>query len=186
VSRVSIRQALTVLETMGLIERRVGEGTYSTQRRTGFAVTPLVNRLTSQKYLVLEPLEVRRMIEPQIARLAAERASKEDQEEMEHWLRKQEEKISRGELITIEDNKFHYAIAAATKNKVTVLLVEALNDMFWESREQSISASAGSLKSYEGHVRVYDAIRARDGERAYQAMLEHLQEVEKLILSGAK
>jgi len=181
-SRVSVRQALTLLEAQGLLERKVGGGTYIVSD-SDFEVSQLVNLLKPEEEALDEPLEVRQILEPKIASLAARRATDEDIAAMEDWLRRQAQKVEAGELIVQEDSEFHYAIARATKNGIIVKLIEAIHDMLWETREKSIMASEGGRRSLEGHHPILEAIKNKDSEAAYEAMAKHLGEVEDLILS---
>lgn len=182
VSRVSVRQALTILETQGLLERKVGGGTYKVSE-TNFEVSQLVNLLMTKKTEINEPLEVRRLIEPKMAQMAAERATQEDIAAMEDCLLRQKARVETGELIISEDSEFHYAIAKATKNGIILKLVEAIHDMLWQTRENSIKAEQGNQRSLEGHYPILDAIKKGDSYAAYEAMLKHLEEVESLMLS---
>jgi GntR family transcriptional repressor for pyruvate dehydrogenase complex len=183
-SRVSVRQALTILEAQGLVVRKVGGGTYKADE-DDFELSQLVSLLMPEheEDAIDDPLEVRRLMEPQIARLAAVRATEEDIALMEDCLRRQEEKVERGQLIIQEDSQFHYAIARATKNGIIIRLGEAINDMIWETRQKSIMAEQGARRSLEGHYLIFEAIKNKDGEGASKAMEEHLREVESLMFA---
>ncbi|MGI6555621.1 MAG: FadR/GntR family transcriptional regulator [Bacillota bacterium] len=183
-SRVSVRQALTILEAQGLVVRKVGGGTYKADE-DDFELSQLVSLLMPEheEDAIDDPLEVRRLMEPQIARLAAVRATEEDIALMEDCLRRQEEKVERGQLIIQEDSQFHYAIARATKNGIIIRLGEAINDMIWETRQKSIMAEQGAKRSLEGHYLIFEAIKNKDGEGASKAMEEHLREVESLMFA---
>jgi GntR family transcriptional repressor for pyruvate dehydrogenase complex len=183
-SRVSVRQALTILEAQGLVVRKVGGGTYKADE-DDFELSQLVSLLMPEheEDAIDDPLEVRRLMEPQIAKLAAVRATEEDIALMEDCLRRQEEKVERGQLIIQEDSQFHYAIARATKNGIIIRLGEAINDMIWETRQKSIMAEQGAKRSLEGHYLIFEAIKNKDGEGASKAMEEHLREVESLMFA---
>jgi len=183
VSRVSVRQALTVLETLGLIERKVGGGTFNVADKLDFEIEPILDAIMRKKDRLNQPLEIRRILEPNLARLAAERATEEDIRAMEVSMQHQKEQIERGELIIEEDSKFHYCITKATKNEIALKIVEAIHDLLWQTREESIKARQGSQLSYKGHQRILKAIKSRDGEKAYKAMMDHLEEVEALIMT---
>ncbi len=182
VSRVSVRQALTIFEAKGLVVRKVGGGTYKASDAP-FEVAQLVNLLMPETETYEEPLEVRLLLEPKIASLAAHRATAEDIQLMEDSLRRQKEKVEAGELIIEEDSDFHTAIANATKNGIIVKLVEATHDMLWQTREKSIMAAGGGRRSLEGHYLILEAIKNKDAQGAYDAMKKHLREVEDLIVS---
>lgn len=181
-SRGSVRQALTLLEAQGLLVRKVGEGTYKVSEED-FEVSQLVNLLIPKKGELNEPLEVRRLIEPTLAGMAAERATPEDITAIEDCLVLQQAKVEADELIISEDNEFHYAIAKATNNGIFVKLVEAINDMLLETRETSLKAEQGGQRSLKGHRQILDAIKKRDSNAAYRAMQKHLEEVEGLVTS---
>ena len=72
---------------------------------------------------------MRRMIEPQLAYLAAERATEEEIAQMEEALALQEQAIARGETGTEVDKAFHYIMANATKNKVLLRLADHMRDL---------------------------------------------------------
>lgn len=183
VSRVSVRQALTVLETLGLIERKVGGGTFSVTEKIDFDIDPAIALIMSKKEKLSQPLEVRRMLEPNLAKLAAERAVEEDIINLKSSLKKQEEKIKNDELIIEEDNEFHYYIAKASKNEIALKISELIYDMLYQTREESIKARGGSRRSYEGHIKIIEAIENKDPDAAYEAMMGHLEEVEALIMT---
>lgn len=183
VSRVSIRQALTVLETLGLIERKVGGGTFSVAEKLDFEIDPMLEMIMKNKDQLKEPLEIRRILEPSLAQLAAERATEEDIRILEDSLKKQKKLIEKGELIIEEDSRFHYYLAKAAKNEIALKIVEVIHDMIWQTREKSIKARQGSELSYRGHQRILRAVKTRNGEKAFNAMLDHLEEVEALIMT---
>src|SRR5205085_8288765 len=90
VSRASIREALTALQVMGLLERsRTGGGLAARGNHVWFTIAPLSTFLATRGHLV-EQIEVRRMIEPEMGRLAAERATPADVEKMKQCLRDME------------------------------------------------------------------------------------------------
>ncbi len=123
VSRSSVRDAIRSLELMGLLEPRQGIGTVV--RDPAIApVNPLAATLLGQLKTGREFLEVRKMIEPPLARRAALHASPAELIEMEQILVHQEAKVERGELAIDEDSEFHYAIALASDNSVVLKVVD--------------------------------------------------------------
>ena len=183
VSRVTVRQALAALKAVGLLESRVGDGTYLRGAQELY-VSRLAEALRSEAAGLLEPLEVRRALEPYTARLAALRRSEEELAELERLLRLQEQRLAEGLPIGAEDRAFHHAVAQAARNRLLLALHQVLRDIVDEGRARSLQTPEGARRSYLGHVRILDAIRRGDGDAAYAAMLEHLLEVEALILSG--
>ncbi len=178
VSRSSVREALRSLESQGFIESRQGDGTYIASHPVESLVSPLASVIFTEKDDQMELFEMRRMIEPDLAYLAAERATKEEIEMMKEVLDLQEEKIARGESGTDVDRNFHYIMARAAKNKVLLRITDNIIDLLAESREQYLQVEGRPQKSILHHREVLEAIRARDPERAEKCMLEHLMDIE--------
>lgn len=182
VSRATVRQALSVLQAIGLIESRVGNGTFARSDRLYLTVTDLASALRSTRGTLAEQLELRRLIEPQVARLAAERGAEADLDAVSHYISLQEAHFSLGSTFIEEDSAFHLAIAHATKNTLLVKMIEGIHELLRESRERSSQTTEALRRSLEGHRRVQRAIRDRDGQAAYDAMLNHVLDVEGSIL----
>jgi GntR family transcriptional regulator, transcriptional repressor for pyruvate dehydrogenase complex len=182
VSRATVRQALSVLQAMGLIESRIGNGTFASTRLTALSVTDLASALRMAQGKLTEQLELRRLIEPQVACLAAERAADADLDDLLRYISLQEARLSEGVPFVEEDGAFHLAIARATKNTLLVKMVEGIQELLRESHEHSLRAAGGMQLSLEGHRRVYQAIRSHKAQAAYDAMLAHLLDVERLVL----
>jgi len=182
VSRGSLRDAIRTLELMGLVEPRQGEGTVVRDPSAKSLINPLATVLPRQRELVGELLEFRRMIEPTLAGRAAQNASDEELAYMEDILRRQKQKVERGELAIEEDSEFHYAIAEAAKNSVVLKVLDAFMDLLRETRERSLQLEGRLQRSFSGHRRVLDAIRAHNQAAAEEAMRRHIDEVEGIVL----
>jgi len=181
VNRVSVREALTVLEANGLVERKVGEGTFRTGA-VNFEATPLIKAITNKERQVREPIQVRRVIEPQLARLAAQNISDEQLETLRDILRRQEERLKQGKDIIDLDSEFHYAIARATNNSIFVGLLEALDNSLVSTRVTSNMAQGGGQRGYAAHKSIFEALKKRDPDKAEEAMFNHIMGVERMML----
>jgi len=184
VSRSSVREALRTLETQGFLESRQGDGTYIASKPVESLVSPLASAIFSEKDSQMELFEMRRLIEPRLAHLAAERATQEEIAMMEQALVLQEEAVARGETGTDVDKSFHYIMAKATKNKVLLRLTDSMRDLLAESRDKYLQVEGRPDKSILRHRQVLDAIKARDGELAAQVMLEHVLDIEECLFAG--
>ena len=182
VSRSSLRDAIRTLELTGLLEPRHGEGTVVCDLSADLLVNPLANMLTRKRELVAELLDVRRMLEPPLAARAAAHASPEEIAYLEDILRRQKEKVRRGELAIEEDSEFHYSIAMAAKNSVVQKVLDVLMDLLRTSRERSLQVEGRRQRSLAGHRRILKAIRQRDSMAAERAMRRHLKEIEEIVL----
>jgi GntR family transcriptional regulator, transcriptional repressor for pyruvate dehydrogenase complex len=181
VSRSSIRDAIRSLELLGLLEPRQGVGTIVCELSTHTSV-PLAGVLLQKRELVGELLDVRKMIEPPLARRAAQHASAEAIHKLEDILLRQEQKMKRGELAIDEDSEFHYSIALASGNSVVLKVVDVLMDQLRDTRERSLQARGRPQKSLAGHQRILAALKRRDARAAESAMRRHIEEIEKIVL----
>jgi GntR family transcriptional repressor for pyruvate dehydrogenase complex len=181
VSRGSVRDALRVLETIGLTESRHGQGTFARELDVGRLVAPLSSILTYRHDLRDELFDVRRMFEPAVARVAAVRVTDADVEALERLLDAQRRKLKAGASAIAEDAEFHAALARATQNSVVVRIMETLNDLLIESRKQTLSQRGRPVRSLEGHEAVVAALRRRDPEGAAQAMHRHIDQIGALM-----
>lgn len=176
VSRNVIREALKSLKELGLVSIRNGSGTFVSRPTTG-PVSEALHRFLrhSPNGISLEQLyEVRRLVEPDCARLAAERATPEDLQAIEAALRTLEQNPDDPRLTSQADLDFHLAIAAATHNPLISAIVNPIIGPLYIT----ISASHAYPKliqlSLEGHKPIWAGIQGRDPERAWAAMQEHL------------
>ena len=187
VSRTSVREALRALESVGLIEIRPGEGTFVREISVEALVEPLALVLLSQRAMIEELFEARRMLEPVIAGLAARRATKDEVQEMERILEAQAKEISGGNTGLAQDAAFHVAIGTAAHNRAITRIVHAVMDLLAQSREEAIGTPGRPTRSHEDHRRILAAIRAGDASGAERAMLDHVVAVEALVLpTGGK
>ncbi|HJY86228.1 MAG TPA: FadR/GntR family transcriptional regulator [Candidatus Acidoferrales bacterium] len=183
VSRSSLRDAIRALELTGLLEARQGEGTVVCDLSADSLVNPLASLLTRKRELVAELLDVRKIIEPPLAARAAVHASTEEIAYLEDILRRQKEKVRRGELAIEEDSEFHYTIAMAAKNNVVQKVLDVLMDLLRKSRERSLQVEGRRQRSLDGHRRILRAVRERDPAGAERAMRRHLKEIEEIVLN---
>jgi len=182
VSRTSVRDAIRVLELMGLLEPRQGEGTVVRDLSPDSLVNPLASLLVRNRTLLADLLDVRKMIEPALAARAAVHASGDELARLEQIFLRQHDKVQQGELAIDEDSEFHYAIATAARNRVILRVLDVLMDLLRESRERSLQVAGRLQRSLAGHRRILDAIRRRDADAAEVAMRQHLQEIEDVLL----
>ena len=183
VSRGSLRDAVRALEVTGLVEPRQGEGTVVRAPSADSLINPLTTVLLRQRVFVSELLEFRAMIEPVLARRAAKYASAKDLEQLEDILRRQQEKVDRGELAVEEDSEFHNTIAHAAKNTVVLNVLDAFMDLLRESREKSLQVEGRLQKSLEGHRQIFHAIQRHDPVGAENAMRRHIERIEGMVLN---
>lgn len=191
VSRASIREALSALEMMGLLEVRTGEGAYIRQVQTDSMAVSLTWSLSMEKASVMEMLEVRRMMEVQAAGYAAERASDAELRELENIINSMRANMhNSGSIGEKADHSFHYNIAKATHNKITVRLMDTISDhlrhIIRAIRSKLYEGKYTPELLYEEHVRILSAMKDRNAEEARTQMKIHLEGVEEEILKSFK
>ncbi len=184
VSRASVREAVRALESMGLLEAHQGQGTYVTTSVEAL-VQPLAHAIAREETAILEVFEVRRLLEPQLAALAAARATASDLEELAETLEQQARQVAQGETGAEMDTAFHSVLARAAKNTLLLRLNGTLVDCLRDSRRRSLETPERPRRSLAGHQAILRALRARDAEAAQRAMLNHLEEIEHNILHAA-
>lgn len=183
VSRASIREAISALEMMGLIEVHSGEGTYIRHVNIESVVTPLAWMLFIEADSDLELYEARKILEVQAAGLAAERADEDEITDLFEALEIMRMDLENQRLGEDADHQFHYAIARATHNKILIRLMNTLSDTMKKtlksSRSRLYEHGDTPKKLYDEHCSIYEAIKNRDVDNAQKLMLDHLVGVEK-------
>jgi GntR family transcriptional repressor for pyruvate dehydrogenase complex len=181
VSRGTIRDGFRMLEMIGLLETRHGQGTFPHELTVEHLVTPLASVLTYRRDLQEELLDVRRMFEPAVARVAAMRVTDEDVASLERILEAQRRQIKAGRSTIREDTAFHAALARATRNLIVERIMETLNNLLVESRKLTLQQQGRSERSIRGHEAVVAALRRRDADGAARAMHEHIDQIADLL-----
>jgi len=182
VSRGSVRDAFRTLETIGLLETRHGQGTFPHELSVDRLVTPLVSVLAYRRDLREELMDVRRMFEPAVARVAAARANEADLADLDRVLDAQRRQVKTGRPAIAEDTAFHAILARATGNSVVVRIMATLNDLLVESRKLTLKPKGRPERSLRGHEAVVAALRRGDADGAAQAMHDHIEQIARLLL----
>lgn len=181
VGRGTIREAVKILVSRNILEIRRGRGTFVC-RHPGMVEDPLGLAFEAdKKSLALDLCEVRLMIEPEIAALAARRGTPEEIRKLQELENQVEDLCRRQQQHMDKDIEFHEQIARMSKNSVMPRLVPVIQTgvaVFVEVTDLSLS-----METVRTHQMVVDAIRDHDEERARKAMIEHLtlnkEEIEK-------
>lgn len=181
VGRSSLREALKGLMFLGLIKARPGYGTY-VQSSLGQVISRHFQwMLLLQEIKYLELYEVRRILEPTVASLAARRATKEDIEEMEAAVRGMKENFQRPEEYLACDLAFHEVFARAAKNVAVQTLLSMMHDALVDGRRRVLPLIDNFESNHRRHERIYRAIARRDASGARKAVLEDLKYSEDLL-----
>lgn len=179
VSRPSVREGLIALEVEGLVDVRVGSGIYVRRARAGAANLDILGDSPGP----FELLRARRVIEGEVAEMAARAAREDDIAGIGEAVRMMRSDIHGGEAYETGDRLYHVRIAEATHNSVLASVV----NMLWDLRESPVYArllrhmvtDGVRARSIADHDRILKALAARDPAGAKAEMQKHLDRVAK-------
>ena len=179
VSRTSVRQSFVVLQALGFVDVRHGEGVFL-RRTRGFGES--LAKLLERRRRLPDVLEAREALEVKLAELAAMHRGDRDLAAMRAALAMMQGEINAGGLGTEGDAAFHHAIALAARNQVLLHLIDAMAEVIQESRVESLSEPGRPSRSLEAHTRILGAIESRSAQLAAEAMRQHLRVVADVSL----
>jgi GntR family transcriptional regulator, transcriptional repressor for pyruvate dehydrogenase complex len=184
VSRTSIREAIRVLETMGVIESRQGEGNFVCSNINASFIEPLSMIFMLNNGEPSDILELRKAIELVTVRFAAQRGSEEDFEELKDMIYKLKTSDTESERVLI-DTKIHQKIATMSGNYLiesVFITASTLFERFVKNARESILYSNDRLDILMvQHEDIVNAIIERNGDKAFNAMKEHLDFIDDYI-----
>lgn len=185
VSRTSVRQALTALKVVGLVDIRHGDGVYLL-RSSRDVIPTLASEIAGSE--VDHPMiwEVREGIEAQAARLAADRRDDADLAAMGAALDEMEASIATGGDGIDGDRAFHRAIVAAARNPLLRDLMDQLAELVDRTSAASLTHVGRPPVSLEGHREILAAIEAGDGDAAAERMRAHVATSRELLAPSAE
>jgi GntR family transcriptional regulator, transcriptional repressor for pyruvate dehydrogenase complex len=179
VSRMSVRDALRMLEAMGIVEIRMGAG--GGARIAQASLDRFGDSLAIQLALIgVSPEEVLRAqgaIEGLTAELAAGNASSEDLRHMRELLDEAARHLDDGEMTSALGRAFHMAVAHASHNRVLEAQLSAMRDSLWRPGGMRVADRATARHVLATHEAIYEKIAKRDAEGARRLMSEHLEHI---------
>lgn len=176
VGRSAIREALKVLEVLGMIDIRPGQGTYISNHEASFFIIPLSWSLFLNGSQVDSIVEVRNLLEVKAAFLAAECTSEENLSKLydiSHRLHKAYMEKDFKEFLD-EDLEFHICIAECSGNQVIYSMIQTISNLMRHVSGSGMVDVEQLRDIYEEHQKIYGLILAKDAEGAAAAMKEHL------------
>lgn len=185
VSRTSVREAIKTLSAMGLAVIRKGHGVFVGEVSLESVINRVSDALIIKKDELEQLFEVRKVLETNAARWAAERATEDEISRLSNLV--SEAKIACekpdprvGEIINY-DKVFHNAVIEASHNSVLAMVNNGLLEALSKVREKTMRVPGRVVQSILDHEEIARAISARDGKRASEAMYAHIESVEKSI-----
>jgi GntR family transcriptional repressor for pyruvate dehydrogenase complex len=179
VNRASVRQVLKVLEMMGVLTQRVGDGTYLSTSAEAILNEPLDFLVLLDDLSHHELFETRLIVEPELAARAADRATTEDLQALRSAVTAMQDS-SGTEARLAADMAFHDAVFRASGNRICQLLFKRIHRTVLTSMNH-LSARVGIEQPLSYHKKIYAAIRAHDAEAARRLMREHILDARSLL-----
>lgn len=180
VSRTAVREAMKILAQKGLVDMRPGRGTIvidgaheAMQNSIDLAMKLKLGEVGGSDNLV----EVREILEIEIAALAAARATEKEIVAMHEAVRVMDENLNDADAFISADNNFHEALAQGTQNTLILILVNSIVNLLSEQRKQIFEVEGGPQRGQVHHKRILESISRRDPEAARVAMRAHLRQV---------
>lgn len=176
VSRSVVREALAKLEALGVVEIRHGKGAYVSRLAVDVLLGQLIRMGEADGSRLLPFVwEARKIIETEVASMAARRRSDEDVEHLEKALQDMERQVEAGQLGVEADESFHLILTQASHNPVLVKMVLGISEILRDSRRASLSPMERRHTSIQEHWRILGAVKAQDEAAARLAMQTHIE-----------
>ena len=170
IGKSSVREAVKMLQAIGVVEVRRGHGTVVRQHPGPDYLSPLVFQLIMESGYPDDLVELRLMFEPAAAVMAMERATPEDHEGIRLAVERLERAVALGKPTAEDDIAFHVAILNATKNPLVVRIGETIFQLFTPSINVSMQHIAN--RAIQDHRRIYDAFRSGNAEQLRAAVIQ--------------
>ena len=178
ISRPSLREALRALAMLGVIESRHGGGAFVTNLEARTLLAPLDFFLSLSETNLADAFESRRIVELEIVRKAARKATGEDIDDLEGMIAAHEKVLADPVGFRILDSRFHARLSEAAGNVVLERIAYGLYNMGLDVRRRATQNLALIRQSTGDHIRIVAAIAAHDPDRAAAEMAVHLDHIE--------
>jgi GntR family transcriptional regulator, transcriptional repressor for pyruvate dehydrogenase complex len=178
VSRTAVREAVKALREKGLVEAYSGRGTFITDGtsqavRQSFDLMVKIGQPEGSTHLA----EVRAILEPGIAALAASRAQESDLAVLREAVAVMDRAQRDPDAYIEADLDFHLALAEAASNPLILSLIDSIVGLLREQRMRIFNVAGGPERGQFHHKRILEAMERRDPEKASEAMRAHLEQV---------
>lgn len=187
VSRGSVRRVLSEFRKLGLVESSVGSGTFVSKKARSLAETTATLPVVPVSPAQL--MEARQYIEPLMPELIVRNATPQDFERMRECLRQSESAKTIDEF-EYWDGELHKALATATQNSFFILILELTNLVReqgeWGSLKRNSLTESTRAQYEEQHREIVTHLIDRDAEKAKQALMRHLEQINHNLFSPAE
>jgi len=183
VSRTAIREALTALDSMGFIEITPGGGSYVKEIDIENLIEPLALIMLKEKEDVLQLLEAREILETEIIKLAAKRATSNDISRVYRAAKEMENDAKNDRDADNSDVNFHLEIAMSSHNDILYnimnMLAKLMKEVYGPSRKKLLSDNQKVQTFCDQHTEMCKAIADGDDQLAAELIKKHLDMARK-------
>ncbi len=186
VGRASLREALKALEIMGMIETRLGDGTFVCNRSQFFS-RPLLWAITGSDHdSAQELVEARRLMEVELAGMAAERATPDDVEAIKKCTADMEAALNQPEAFLEADLGFHLAVATAAHNRILLNALHLIRNLMRQWIQGTLADQEIAEYVLQQHTDIMLAIAQGNQSGARAAMQVHLDSMARGLMQNLK
>jgi GntR family transcriptional regulator, transcriptional repressor for pyruvate dehydrogenase complex len=186
ISRPTVRESLRALIAMNILESRHGSGTYVSTLDTATLTEPLRFVMALSPSTVTELFEARLVIEPDLAALAATRATGAQREQLAECVRRTRENLTRHEALVELDTQLHRLIATAAGNVLLNQMFETLSGLGRDSRMATVTVPGVADATADEHEAIARAVIGGRERAARSAMTGHLRRIADVALTAAR
>jgi GntR family transcriptional regulator, transcriptional repressor for pyruvate dehydrogenase complex len=181
VSKASLREALRALESLGMLEVKQGMsgGAFVKEVDLETARNNMFNYIFFQNPSIGEFTQLRTLIEPPVAEIAALKCTQTDLDYLEDNLNQTREKMDAVPFYYELDTKFHHRLAEISGNRLICFVIDSLKNAIVQIKLQLELDRDFSIQVYKAHMRIFDALRKREPEQAREEMHRHIVEVDE-------
>ncbi|WP_163529050.1 FadR/GntR family transcriptional regulator [Halobacillus ihumii] len=186
VSRTSVKEAFSVLESSGIVEIKQGSGVYLLENTIEDIMNKLRALIRGQSANMVELMELRQAVEVDIAYYAAHRRNQQDIVGLEQFYLQLEQAVLANSLAAEEDLAFHMYIARIARNQLLAQVMNMVSDQVLigleDSRARSLDIPGQSEQILQEHRAIFQSIQEGEPSSASAAMREHLKNVKQRYL----
>lgn len=186
VSRVPVREALKVLEYLGFVKQIRGKGVFVQKADPENLFGTLGPMMTATSEVLEDLFDVRLLLEPYAAKCAAEQATDEQLTRMQKHIEHMEDGIKTKQRVEETSFSFHTEVIRTSGNQVLLMITYFISELQRQSRYQTLWDMQHRHDAYDYHREIFEKIKNRDGEGAFQLMREHLIHAKKFMLKHRK
>ncbi len=188
ISRHSLREALRILDVMGLIEIRVGDGIYV--KEVDFLPyieslnLSISSRLQVERDTFVKLWGARKILEMGMVDLAAKQVTEPFLKSLRWSIEEMKKNLDHQDGFISAGIRFHRLIAEIAQNEILILIWDMLANLMRKSQNKIYRISWSPKKALHAHKKIYLALKAKDSGKAVEAMKQHMLDEERALVAA--